>query len=269
MKLLSTMLALMLFGSQRGDATSSHQPSAEQLERARLESERHRQAAIQINDLAGHIHSDADALALVDKIAELFADSLPPNWVTLGFRQRIAQVEYQAVSDPLRLIPEQRIADVWNRYVREIGAPHEALVTVTEIHNLRDAHFASSQALWSRELNQTIWTAPNIYAAGPDGKVVEGCRALETLRVLYDLDKMFDNLRAARERVRKGILVSDEIRKTQENPPAKQKTIARLEMRVDTSPLPPAERRYMQEHGPYIMTAVIEKLFDALFPPTT
>src|SRR5207237_7182673 len=72
--------------------------------------------------------SGADANTLVDKIAETFADILPPAWITRGIRQRIARVEYEAVSDQSRLIPEQRIADIWNEYVREIGASDEALV---------------------------------------------------------------------------------------------------------------------------------------------
>src|SRR2546421_4976563 len=58
--------------------------------------------------------SGADANTLVDKIAETFADILPPAWITRGIRQRIARVEYEAVSDQSRLIPEQRIADIWN-----------------------------------------------------------------------------------------------------------------------------------------------------------
>jgi len=107
---------------------------------------------------------------------------------------------------------------------------------------------------------------PNVYAVGSDGKVAEGCRAVETLRVLYDLDKLFNNLRGARERVRKGILLSDEIGKSLNNSAPKQKTTARLEAYVDTNPLRPAEYRYMQEHGPYILSGVMQKLFDELFP---
>lgn len=264
MKLPSLLLTLTLLGFQQAGTSSNDQASREQ--RASLARERYRQDAIQINDLAGHIHSDSDALALVDKIAEMFADQLPPNWVTAGIRQRVARAEYQAVSDPIRLIPEQRIVDVWNKYVREIGASDEALVTVAEIHNLRDADFTTGQSLWQRGISQSIWTVPNIYAVGSDGKVTDDCRAIETLRIFYDLDNMFDNLRGARDRVRRGVLVSDEIRKLQEHPPAKQSTIGRLEVRVDTSPIHPAEYRYTQEHGPYILTAVIENLFDELFP---
>jgi hypothetical protein len=194
MTLFPFVLAFALFFSQQapsaylqqGTTVSADQAWAEQ--RARQASERHRQAAIEINELAGRIHSEADANALVDKVAEIFADTLPPSWLTQGIRQRIAHAEYEAVSDPSLLIPEQRIVDVWNKYVREIGASAEALVTAAELHNLRDADFAVAQFMWSR--GQNIWTAPDIYALGPDRKVADGCRALEALRILYDLDKM-------------------------------------------------------------------------------
>jgi hypothetical protein len=266
MKLPSVILTLTLLGLQQATTSSSDQPSLEQ--RASLARERHRQAAIEINDLAGRIHSENDATAFVDKSADLFADTLPPAWLTGDIRRRLAHAEFQAVSDPQRLIPEQRIVDVWNKYVREIGASDEALVPLAEIHNLRDAEFATSQSLWSREGAQSIWTVPNVYAIGSDGKVAEGVRPVETLRVFHDLDRLFDNLRGARERVRKGILVSDQIRKLQENPSPKHKTFARLEAHVDTNPVRAAEYRYVQEHGPYILSGVIEKLFDELFPQT-
>ena len=273
-----TVLNALAFALPQNQDSSKASPSPQQtqqpndqqslLQRAAQERERHRQAAIEINDLAGRVHSDADALVLVDKIAGLFADILPPGLVTQGVCQRIAHAEYEAVSDPARLIPEQRIVDVWNKYVREIGAPDEALVTVPEIHNMRDAEFATSQSLWLRRGVQTIWTVPNIYSLTAEGKVADGSRPLETVRVLYDLDITFSNLSGARDRVRRGILVSEEIKKLQENPPEKQKTTARLEAHVDNNPIRRAESLYLQQHGPYIMSAVVEKLFDELFPPT-
>lgn len=246
--------------SQQATATSSTQLSPEL--RARIE--RSRQTAIEINDLAARIHSEADARALVDKIADVFADSLPPSWMTSGIRQRIAHAEYAAVSDSSRLIPEQRIADVWNEYVREIAAPDEALITVAELHNLRDGDFASAQYLWSR--SPSTWAVSTIYALGPDGKVAEGARPIEALRIFFDLDMMFDNLRAARERVRKGVLISDEIRKRQENPPASRKATAHLGMRAINNPVWFAEQRYVQQHGPFVLNGFMEKLFDELFP---
>src|SRR6266478_9774533 len=147
-------------------------------QQASLLYERYRQEAIRMHELAAHINSEADARAFVDAVADMFADSLPPAWATGGIRERIAHAEYAAVSDPLRQIPEQRIADVWNKYVREIGASEEAIVTAAEIHNMRDATFAVGQVMWSRGKSQTAWTMPNIFAVGADGKVAEGCRAV-------------------------------------------------------------------------------------------
>lgn len=245
---------------QQGVLTSPSHLSAEQ--RARIE--HGRQIAAEINDLAGRIHSEADSSALVDKIAALFADALPPAWATQGIRRRIAHAEYEAVTDASQLIPEQRIADVWNEYVREIGAPDETLVTTAELHNLRDADFATAQFLWPG--GQNIWTVSSIYAVDSDGKLSDGCRPIEALRILYGLDMMFDNLRGARERVKRGILVSDELKKRQDNQPATRKFTAHLETRVTNNPVWDAERLFIQQHGPYVLNGVVEKLFDEVFP---
>jgi hypothetical protein len=245
-------------------------PKPEELTAARREAslryERFRQESIRVNELAAHISSEADARAYVDAVADMFADILPPSWATRGIRERIARAEYEAVSDPLRQIPEQRIADVWNKYVREIGASEEALVTAAEIHGMRDTTFAVGQMMWSRGTNQTAWTMPNIFAVGEDGKVAEGCRAVEALRIIHDLDQLFDNLRGARERLRQGIVASNVIKKSLENTNANQKTTARLTAWVDTNPLRPAEYKYVREHGADHLNRVVEMLFEELFP---
>jgi hypothetical protein len=228
--------------------------------------EHYRQAAIRMNELAAHISSEADARAFVDAVADMFADGLPPSWATGGIRERIANAEYEAVSDPLRRIPEQRIADVWNKYVREIGAPEEAVVTAAEIHSMRDGTFAAGQVLWSRGMIQTAWTMPNIFAVGVDGKVAQGCRAVEAIRVIHDLDQRFDNLRNARERLRKGIVASDAIKQSLANTKANQKTTARLVARTDTDPLRSAEYKYVREHGAEHLHQLAEMLFEELFP---
>jgi hypothetical protein len=233
--------------------------------RAKLAYEHHRQAAIQINDLSGRLKSDADAQALVNAVADVFRDNLPPAWLTAGIRSRVAHAEYQAVSNPLRLIPEQRIADVWNTYVREIGAPDETLVTAAEIHFMREADWATSQLLWKRE-SQTLWTVPNLFAMGPDGKLAEGCRALETLRLFHDMDMQFDNMRRVRERMQKGVLLSDEIKTLQENPSKDRKVIGTLVARQYTNPISLAERAYAQKHGADYLLGVVAILFDQLFP---
>ena len=224
----------------------------------------HKQAAIRINDIAGRVHTEADATAYVSEIAALFANELPPAWAQDDLRHRISQAEYMSISNASRLIPEQRIVDVWNAYVREIGAPDEAIVTVAEIHNMRDAEFVVAQRMWARGI-QTVWTMPNIFAVGPNGKVAEGCRAIETVRVIHDLDALFQNLRIARDRVKKGIVLSDEIKNHVGGANSRPQTVSRLEAHSDNSPVRLAEQRYSQDHGSWAYQQLLQRLFDELF----
>src|SRR5580704_433339 len=210
--------------------------------------ERHHQAAIRINDLAARIHSQADADAMISEIADLFEKELPPVWAMSIIRQRVAHAEFEAASNPTKLIPEQRVVDVWNHYAKQIGAPDEAIVSVAEIHNMRDGSFTVSQMMWARG-TQTIWTMPNVYALDSGGKVADGCRALDAIRVIYDLDNLFQNLRGARDRLQKGIVPSEEIKKHVGDPNAQVHGAVRLEAHADTNPIRPAEQRYVQEHG--------------------
>jgi hypothetical protein len=135
------------------------------------------------------------------------------SYASANVRQRVARAEYLAASDPAKRIPERRVADIWNEYVQSIGAPEEALVTAVEIHNMRDGAYAVSQHLWTHWHNQTVWSMPNIFAVDANGKIAEGCRAVEALRIIHDLDMMFDNLRSARKRIREGIVLSEETKK--------------------------------------------------------
>jgi hypothetical protein len=183
-----------------------------------------------------------------------------------GIFHRIARAEYESVSNPTRLIPEHRIVDVWNQYVREIGAPDEAIVTAAEIHNMRDGGLTVAQIMWARG-NQTVWTMPNVFALGPDGKVADGCRAVEVLRVIHDLDGLFQNLRSARDRLRKGIVPSDRFKKRVEDVNARPQTTARLVAHADNNPIRPAEQRYVQEHGSQAYQQLLRRLFDEPFPP--
>src|SRR5215472_4127199 len=117
----------------------------------------HREQSIQLNELAAHIDSEDASGKLVDQLATLFKDELPPAWATDSVRRRVAWTEYTSATDISSLIPEQRIAEVWNRYVREIGAPDETMVTVAEIHNLRDAQQTTNQMFWDRDINRSVW----------------------------------------------------------------------------------------------------------------
>jgi cell division protein ZapA (FtsZ GTPase activity inhibitor) len=261
---MSALVFVLLLVALPQNGSTDSPPTIQR--RAHDEYERHKQAAIRINERAGRINSEADASAVVSEIADLFAKELPPAWATSGIRQRVAHAEYETVRNPAKLISEQRIADVWNQYVREIGAPDEAIVSVAEIHNMRDGSFTVAQLMWARG-NRTIWTMPNMYALGPDGKVAYGCRALEAIRVIHDLEDLFQNLRAARDRLRSGIVVSDEAKKRVAQPNPHPHGRVRFEAHADTNPIRPAEERYLQEHGSLAYDQLLARLFGDLFPP--
>src|SRR5215467_10131295 len=118
-------------------------------EQARIAREPVRKRAVHINDMAGNIHSEADARALVDAVAEELSGHRHLLWTALSIRHRVAHAEWEAISDPSGLVPEQRIVDVWNEYVREIDAPEETLVTVAELHNMRDSTYAGLSRYWT------------------------------------------------------------------------------------------------------------------------
>jgi hypothetical protein len=238
----------------------------EQIRAAQQKASEYRQQALQLNDLAGHIRSEDDAQKFVDALAKMFEDELPPAWATSGVRRRVAHAEYESATDRTRLVPEQRIADVWNEYVREIGAPEEARVTAEEIHNLRDAEYAFGQMLWTSDTNRSVWTIPNVVAVGLDGKVANGCRATEAVRVIFEMDHMFDNVRSARERVRKGILLSDEIKHRPKTSMQPGKSFVSVRVTSDTDPMRLAEQRYMAEHGAARFDFLLTRLFEQLFP---
>ncbi|MGA7156641.1 MAG: hypothetical protein WBY53_07340 [Acidobacteriaceae bacterium] len=172
--------------------------------------------ALRLNELAGNIHSAQDAHVYVDFVASIFSDDMPRAWGGRRMRDTVADAEFAAVSRPPKLIPEERVAEAWNRYAQTIQAPQERPVTGAEIHNLRDAFFATAALSWARGA-RTIWTVPAIYATKDDGTMAEGCRAIESLRILWDLANMPRNLAGARARVSQGVLVSEQLREAQKH----------------------------------------------------
>ena len=94
-----------------------------------------------------------------------------------------------------------------------------------------------------------------------------GCRALEAIRVIHGLEALFQNLRGARDRLRRGIVPSEEIKKRAGDPNPHPHSTARLQAHADTNPIHPAEQRYVQEHGPVGHALLLAPLFDELFPP--
>jgi hypothetical protein len=259
---------LLLIGAAPQTTTRPDPASPQQLAEARAKYEPTRQAAIHLNDLAGDIHSEADAQALVDAVAERLFGQEHLSWITASIRHRVAYAEYEAVSKPARMIPEQRIVNVWNEYVRELDAPEETLVTVAELHNLRDAMYTSSQSMWRREgITQQFWTIPNVYAVDGDGKVASGCRAVEALKILHDMFRSFQMVQGARERVQKGVLVSDMVRQQQQSgTPRPSATRGQLMARQDPEPVLLAEISYVQAHGEGDYMRLMERLFAELFP---
>ena len=243
------------------------------MEQARIAHESARKAALHINDLAGNIHSEADARTFVDAVAKALTGHQHLFWTGLSIRHRVAHAEYETVSDPSRLIPEQRVVDVWNEYVREIDAPEEALVTVAELHNLRDSMYALAHYIsWKQDLGQSIWTMPNIYALDSDGRVASGCRAIEALKIIHDMHEMFMNVRAARDRVAIGMLTSDRLKEREQNPvpsPApvlRSQLVAKTHFGVYQDPIRSAAFRYQREHGESAYQQLLRRLFAELFP---
>jgi len=226
--------------------------------------ETYRQQAIAMNELAGNIQSLDDARKLVDMIAEEFSDDLPPKWVTRKIRNRIAQAEYESATNPAMLIPEQRVADAWNRFAREISAPDETNVTAAEVHYLRDASYTSGRIFWMRG-NQSIWTMPNIYPVGQYGKVADGCRALDAIREVHDLAYQPDIISGARGMVRKGVLFSDGFPPGSETSHRSEAHVV-FSTRTTRNPIEAAGERYAQERGTGALRHAIENLIDDLVP---
>jgi hypothetical protein len=231
--------------------------------------EQHRQTAIHINEMAGSIHSEKDARALVDAIAEELTNHKHLMWAAVSVRHRVARAEYQAVADPSRLISDKSIADVWNEYVREIDAPEQALITQEEIHRMRWGRWRMSQIVWPQSNARSIWNMPNIHAVSESGTIADGGRPLEMLDILNSLYSQFPSVLFSRDRRREhGEASNPPVSLTQSSvqPSAHPvATIGLLHMPAD--PIRPAELRYQQEHGDSAYDHLVRRLFDELFPP--
>jgi len=92
------------------------------------------------------------------------------------------------------------------------------------------------------------------------GKVADGCRAVEVIRVIHDLDGLFQNLRSARDRVRRGIVPSEEVKRRVEGLNLRTQATTRLVAHADTNPVRPAEQRYVQGHGSRAYEQIAETL---------
>jgi len=264
-------LAVFLFfpipQQPEGPSDSARQ---QRMEEAKARYEVRRQAAIHLNDLAANIRTEADARAFVDAVAEELTGQSHLPWTTKSIRHRVAHAEFEAVSDPAHLIPEQRIVDVWNEYVREINAPEESLVTPAEIHNLRDAMVVGHRRIWQRTQFQSIWIAPGIYAVKADGTMAEGCRAVEALKIFHDLFSQPLLLQGTRQRVKEGVLLSDRLKQageTTQKASTGYATVGFLRAgHMQSNPVLSAEGQYVRDHGQRDYDRLVMRLFEEFFP---
>jgi hypothetical protein len=219
--------------------------------------------AIAINDLAGHIQSLDDARKLVNMVADEFSDGLPPKWATHSIRERIARAEYESATEPGSLIPEQHIADVWNDFVEKIGAPRETMLNAAEIHYLRDGQCVSARTVWAYNGGQQIWTIPAVFAVGPDGRVANGSRALEAIRLLWLLARNTDDFAGIHAQAQKGVLLSDLISQP-EKPTASVAAHGFVTARIVSFPVQQAAFRYVRDHGDRALNRAIEEVLKNL-----
>jgi hypothetical protein len=235
-------------------------PSPEVLRHAEELRQQMRDQSIAIDELASKIQSLDDARKLVDLVAAEFSNELPPKWATRSVRDRIARAEFESAADPGSLIPEQHIADVWNDFVEKIGAPQETILNAAEIHYLRDGQCVSARLGWS-EGQQQIWTIPGIFALGPNGKVANGSRALEAIRLLWILGNLTDDFAGIHEQVQKGVLLSDLFPHPEK--PWKP-TGGYASVRVVSYPVQQAASHYMHDHGARALDHAIDGMLKDL-----
>jgi len=230
--------------------------------------EQHRQAAMRINEMAGNVHSEKDARALVDAIAEELTNHKHLMWAASDVRHRVAHAEYEAVSDPANLIPDRRIADVWNEYVREIDAPEEALITQDEVHGMRWGQWKMSQVVWPQERARSIWNMPNVHAVGADGTLADGGRPLEMLSILNSVNRDFSSIlfNRDRQRERAGAETVAVPKESQRKSASIVVSVSRLAA-MPPNPIRAAEAKYVEAHGQSDYNHLIRRLFDELFPP--
>lgn len=234
------------------------QPSPEAMRKIAEQWKQMREHANTINDLAGNIHSPQDARQLVDLVAAEFSDELPPRWATASIRKRIARAEFMSAVDSGSLISEQHIADVWNDFVKKIGAPQDTMLTAADVHYLRDAQYVSARIFWVRE--KDIWTIPGVFAVGPDRKIAQGSRALEAIRLLWLLSNLEDDFPGIHSAAQKGVLFSDLVQQQAKSGSGRAQG-GFVVARIISYPVQQAAFRYQRDHG---TRALNRALYDLL-----
>lgn len=214
--------------------------------------------AIQMNTLAGNLRTPDDAHTLARLFTEEFSIELPGKLTDRRFLDHLAGAELNAARDPAHGISEEQVAAAWNTYLGEIGAPPETRVTPAEIHSLRDGHYAASRYFFWRPGMENIWSMPALYNTQPDGSLAPNCRPLEALVTLWGIDAIYENLSAARYRIRRGIVLSEQYKHLKPAPAHRRASVS-----VSVSPPNPvaqAEYLYAQQHGNRQLRAAKERL---------
>jgi hypothetical protein len=255
-----TVLVGVLFVSR---TRSAPQVPNDLIEEAKRKAEEHQKAAIRIDDLAASIHSEEDARAFIDAIGKAFEDEIPYG-LTTPVRTRLAHAEYASVSDPSKLIPEQRVVDAWNHWIADINGPAQARLTVAELHLLRETFHLNATSP-RPGTSRTLWNLRNTYALKPNGRVADGCRPVEAFLLLHHINTLFQNVMFAREFIAQGKSIDEEIRKREELEKKPVRYVAYLSVgtaRDNTvqTQLRDAEENYFEKHGPNVTTARVLQL---------
>lgn len=224
-----------------------------------------------INQLAGQIHSMKDAQRLIRLVEEQISDELGPDGVPRKVRKRVAMAEYESATSPAGLVPDERIADAWNWYIGQIGAPKRELVTAKMVYAERDISYTIARSTWRRD--PQIWTMPGIFALDAAGKVnPHGATALETLSVVDRFAMEPANIEGARRMARQGMLYSDVVARAEKNPQSVKvlRSVGSSNEPADHNKVDVAVRAYIREQGARQFERVLEGLVYRLFPaPST
>jgi hypothetical protein len=238
-------------------------PSPEVMKRMADMRQRMEARSAAIDNAASHIQSLDDARKLIDLVYAEFSSELPPHWATHSLREHIARAEYESAADPRSLIPDQHLADIWNDFVEKIGAPPDTMLNAAEIHYMRDAQYVSAHLSWTMGQKQ-IWTIPGVFALGQDGKVANGSRALEAIRLLWQLGNSTEDFAGIHAQVQKGVLVSDLFDHPQKSPVLGVGGRSYATLQLVTFPVQQAANRYIHDHGDRAFDREVENLLKEL-----
>lgn len=236
--------------------------------RRRAEAKRETRVVVRMNRLAGHLHSVKDAQKLLKMLAKQYASALPPSGIPPTLLHRLAVAEYGSTASPKDLISDKRIADAWNAYMQQIGAPQDTHVTAAYVHGLRMTYARMAWPSWNYGY-RTTWTMPAIYATKPDGTLRHGATVLEVARLIEGLSNN-PPIRAACDRVRmKQMAIMGPGPKAPRDPEAERNMNRQERDAFDLNAVRDtanAQARYQRERGEAASLQALEGLMNRLLP---